>query len=1063
MKKFLPALTLALCLFMIAQSVSAVQITPRLSANLASSSQISGSTDGMSKPNSALRNLIDGDANSFWDASGLNYCQLDLKRAVNISTVKLVFRNSFIDNVKNHTDIEISVSNDPEFRTNVVVLGKTPSNQEECSEFYKTGFSVNYFGTETYRYVRVSKTANAYIILGDIEVYETLVEDDTSGIPAPVELDYEKDQHTVARDNLLTALGILTKEDTTDLSENATVTRADAARLIYSMLNLKAAFVSENIFEDVPSNYWAAPYIDTLHGIGIVNGVDGHRFVPEKIASTEDFINMVVTALGYAELDNDNSSIMSWAIGLGVIKGIETYGELTWQTAAQIVYNSLFVKLLNEKYITIDGIPIVNKYYSDNECSLMEKVFGVYKGIGILTGNKENDLYTGTGVGSGKISIDGYIYGSNISDLGNYIGYKVEYYIMDNNGEKNVISLYPTTKNTVLKIDINDTVLTDKRTVKYEDGTKIKTANISVSADYIYNGKLLKSFSNKDYIFDNGYLTLVDNNDDGCFDVVYITAFETIITNRVSIDDGTKYTVFGEYGEILNIDYNSKNSSINVYTQDNEKTSPNGIENGDVLLVEKSKDGSVVRIWCSDKYADIQVLSVETDNTDKTVTATDETRYTVSRYWQRKILDTSLNVDNFRVDESMRLYFDKNGEVAYAKKVRKDTSEIKTTLQYGYLIKAACEKGVSRVLKFKIFNDSNKIEVYDSDKKINFNGGKTNDFEKVLNLIQTTASNGTNPYAQLIKFRLNDSGKIVELYTNGFVGDFGNNRLTLDVDHNANKHYYLSSIKSFVFANTSTPNFYADDDTVIFSVPLYTDATKDIFEDESYYHALKVSNYTYTQADYVDAYNLGQARTAKCVVRYDELAFGNDAAKYDPFSTVLLVDKITSSLNADGEDCKTLQVYNGGAYVEYEVSTYIDINNLPFQDKDNVTLMSELKCGDVIRCLIVNDKILGIHKVFDISNINSNIDSAYYGSNSIPYRCSFVFGVITSTFGEFATVNVGGKEEVHRISASSAFLYEKNNKYKLSAISYEEIGNYVNKKILIGQSHVVPTMVLVIN
>lgn len=1063
MRKFLLALTLAFCLSLTTQSVSAVYVTPRLSANLARNAQISGSSDGMSKPNSALANLIDGDANTFWDASGVNYCQLDLKQAVNISTVKLVFRNSFIDNEKNHTDIEISVSNDPNFNTNVLVLGKTPSNQAECSEFYKTGFSVNYFGTETYRYVRVSKTTNAYIILGDVEVYETLAEENTLDIPAPVELDYEKDRDTAARDNLLTALGILTKADTEDLKENATLTRADAARLICSMLNLDTILVSEHVFVDVPQSYWAAPYIDTLYGAGIVNGVDGHRFVPERIATTEDFIKMAVTALGYGDLDKDKSSIMTWAIKLGVTKGIETHGELKWQTAADIIYNSLFAKLLNESYTTSYGKPILNKYSGDNQCSLIEKVFGVYKGTGILTGNKENDLQTGTGVGSGKITVDGYLYGCSMSDLGNYIGYEVEYYIMEDNGYENVISLYPTLKNDVLKININDTVSADKRKVKYKNGTKTQTVNISISADYIYNGKLLKSFSNKDYIFDNGYLTLVDNNNDGVYDVVYITAYETIITNTVSIDDGVKYTVFGEFGEILNIDYSTKNSNICVYTQENEETTPNGIENGDVLLVEKSKDGSVIKIWCSDKYADIEVLAVETDDESKTVISTDETRYSVSKYWQKKILDTSHFVDDFRGHESMRLYFDTNDEIAYAKNVVKDIDGIKTNLQYGYLINAACENGRQRVLELKVFNDSNKIEVYVSDKKINFNGNKTNDFESVLNSIKTTASNGTNPYAQLIKFRLNGSGKIVELYTNGFVGDYGNNRLTLDVDHNDNKHYYSSSSKSFVFVNTSTPDFYMDEDTVIFSVPLYTDATVDIFEDETYYHALSLNNYTYTQGDYIDAYNLGQARNAGCVVRYNEFTFGNDAAKYDPFSTVLLVDKIRYSVNDDGEDCVILHVYNGGAAEKYEVSTYIDINNITFQDKDDVTSLSKLKCGDVIRCLIVNGKILGIHKVFDISNINSNKDSAYYGSSSIPYRCSFVFGEITSVSGEFVTVNVGGKEEVHRISSSSAFLYEQNNEYHLSAISYKEVGNYVNKKILIRQTHVVPTMVLVID
>lgn len=105
-----------------------------------------------------------------------------------------------------------------------------------------------------------------------------------------------------------------------------TITRAEFATTLVKALNLQlntSAYAGSG-FNDVPSNHWAAPYIETVKAQGIISGYPGNVFMPNKnitraevvtILSGVDRNAMPANFSVDAELNkySDNYQVPSWA------------------------------------------------------------------------------------------------------------------------------------------------------------------------------------------------------------------------------------------------------------------------------------------------------------------------------------------------------------------------------------------------------------------------------------------------------------------------------------------------------------------------------------------------------------------------------------------------------------------------------------------------------------------------------------------------------------------------------------------------------------------------------
>ena len=115
---------------------------------------------------------------------------------------------------------------------------------------------------------------------------------------------------------LLYALKVMTGDEKGNFNPNATITRAEVAKMIYVILNYgkddkATAYAAANLFTDVPATAWYAGYINYLAALGLVNGSEG-KFYPTAAVKTAEAAKMLLTAIGYSAVDRQYTGA-NWA------------------------------------------------------------------------------------------------------------------------------------------------------------------------------------------------------------------------------------------------------------------------------------------------------------------------------------------------------------------------------------------------------------------------------------------------------------------------------------------------------------------------------------------------------------------------------------------------------------------------------------------------------------------------------------------------------------------------------------------------------------------------------
>lgn len=135
---------------------------------------------------------------------------------------------------------------------------------------------------------------------------------------------------------LLYALKVMTGDEKGNFNPNATITRAEVAKMIYVILNKgkddkAATYAAAQLFTDVPSTAWYAGYINYLAAVGLVNGSEG-KFYPTNPVKTAEAAKMLLTAIGYNSEDrqyvgaNWAKNVLSDASIVGLLSSTYKYG-----------------------------------------------------------------------------------------------------------------------------------------------------------------------------------------------------------------------------------------------------------------------------------------------------------------------------------------------------------------------------------------------------------------------------------------------------------------------------------------------------------------------------------------------------------------------------------------------------------------------------------------------------------------------------------------------------------------------------------------------------------------
>ena len=156
--------------------------------------------------------------------------------------------------------------------------------------------------------------------------------------------------------DMLTALGVIDGYEDGSFRPDATVTRAEMAKMIYVIRNGGSDEVSQyegykTPFTDVENvNHWAKGYIAYCYANGIIAGKSATKFDPDATVTGQEAAKMALVLLGYdpAKAGLEGSAWGTNTINLATKKdlfanySISITGGCDRQFAAQLLYNTLW-------------------------------------------------------------------------------------------------------------------------------------------------------------------------------------------------------------------------------------------------------------------------------------------------------------------------------------------------------------------------------------------------------------------------------------------------------------------------------------------------------------------------------------------------------------------------------------------------------------------------------------------------------------------------------------------------------------------------------------------------
>ncbi len=326
------------------------------------------------------------------------------------------------------------------------------------------------------------------------------------------------------------------------------------------------------------------------------------------IITFNDAIRYAVVTLGYKtramELGGDVNSFITVGSQLGLLKNVEASGEdvILFADAVTILENML------------DAEPMVSYYNNEYDKGYMladgETLLSlnrdIYEVKGMMTANENTSIYGIDGTVEGRIKIGESEYGvldnCNVDFLGqNILAYVKE----DSSGEQTVIYICSEEKKNeiiTLDADVIDNVASDFSAIEYfgENG-RIRRAKLDIVPSVIFNGVFYDKYTMQDLTPDTGSITLIDNNKDGKYDVVYVTLYQTVIVEGINSTDHTIYNKYKFDGAVPKVKLDEEEIDYIIYDSEGKEAEFTDIKFGDVLSIAKSKNDEEIIIYISGK------------------------------------------------------------------------------------------------------------------------------------------------------------------------------------------------------------------------------------------------------------------------------------------------------------------------------------------------------------------------------------------------------------------------------------------------------------------------------
>ena len=259
--------------------------------------------------------------------------------------------------------------------------------------------------------------------------------------------------------DMLSSLGVIQGYEDGSFKPNTTVTRAQMAKMIFTIMNggndnANAYASLPTKFTDLPTAAWAQGYVRYLQNTGIIAGKSVTKFAPNDTVTGLEAAKMVLVAAGY-NAQKAGLTGAAWAqntMKYGQLNNLfedvdaDLNAALPRQYAAQILYNALDMKRV---VWSNDINDFKNATDVSGEETIGEKYMDLYKTTAaVLTSVKKTDgkdtykIELASGVNYAKVT--GKEEFTKVpTDVSDLLGLKVKVLVkVKNNGDEDVYGVY---------------------------------------------------------------------------------------------------------------------------------------------------------------------------------------------------------------------------------------------------------------------------------------------------------------------------------------------------------------------------------------------------------------------------------------------------------------------------------------------------------------------------------------------------------------------------------------------------------------------------------------------
>ena len=831
---------------------------------------------------------------------------------------------------------------------------------------------------------------------------------------------------------VLKSLGLI--ESDFDIMKS--ITRGQATEYLIKLGGCNPQYNTDyTYFNDVGSKHKNFASINIAYLNGFISGYEDGSFNPDEYITVCDFTASVLNLAGFGDYAKAKGDYPANYLSIAYERKLLKSGDgkdtdaLKGYNLICIIYRALDLPVLKESSILVDNDHSI-KFSEDDDVNVISTFLNIQKLKGTVVAS--HDIYIGNrrNVGKGSITIDcdgeEYTYGVGYTDIEDYVGFTVEYYVPDDDSHSDdIICFVPITKNvdeiTLVTEDIYE-IPDNLMYIEYQrdEDYKTNTARFSNKTTFVYNGKRCYEILKEDFLRDLSRIRMIDFDGDDIFDLVYVYNFEVMFVESVSVTNNSiidKIT-----GSTLDVDVKSGDFDLSII----KNGSPIGLSDvitGDFLLIATSKADSSKQkrtIYVSSNTVSGKVTSISA--VDKEIYI-DDTKYKASR---------NISLSDIAIGNPVTVGIDQYGYVVCCIKNQIDG------INYGYLINIKESSGVDKTIKARIFCTDNTIKIFDFTDNFYFNRvkGKWSDLKAQL-FINDTVKN------QLVSFVLNDDGKIKEFYSaadeQGVLEKDTVDTLTL------NKRFTKDIYPSGFYINNLNGEFYIQKDSTKIFVAVHENNGNVI---EEYLQIVTDPSRIRSRPE-IYVYDAASDRIPKAIV----VTFTSEDYK-DKFDTYFeannrhyfVVSKIVDVLNENGE------------YVQ-KVSGYMDGKPAEFIYDSNINKRT-LSPGDVVLSYCITDNnMLNFRLRFSLKKPSYTVNGALFGD--FPYdnktaettatvgdplsTYSFCYGTLTkkTSIGNINIVQVTIKSSsavrVYGCESSARFYSFDKNTQKVEAIRFTDL------------------------